>query len=493
MSRMPEVGDEVDDVFRIEEELDHGNFGAIYRVHDILEDRTLALKIHKPGPHDEDEVRQRFEREARLIYSLDHRNIVQVMYYGETGDGLPYMAMEFLEGTDLKQLLRGGYEFERAQIKRIALETLSALEAAHEVGIVHRDLKPANIFLVDDGQTGYVKVLDFGFAKALDDESAEEITRANTLVGSPAYMAPELVHKANVGPYSDLYAMGLIISEMITGEKTVQIEGVYDTIVFQGSDDPIELAPTVEHGPFGDIVQRAVHKDPERRYPTADDMLADLRDVDIDTDSADLQEHAEVKDEQSAPFVIGAADPDAETRPESHGMPPIEELDEHLDESPHAESNPAPDSGRHPAVEPGGARQDPRRTTGGMAPVEEDPAADRNQRATAGKTRVDPSPVPTDDRREPPTGQQSRQPTDRQPDPAPEPSSGGGSQKRTDNPGRHSTMPPTQKDELDLEIDEPPPRQRERHDPSLLREIMLGVALGGVALAIILAILFFIR
>ncbi len=478
MARMPEVGDVVDDVFRVEQELDHGNFGAIYRVHDVLEDRTLALKIQKPGPHDEDEVRQRFEREARLIYSLDHRNIVQVLYYGETGDGLPYMAMEFLEGTDLEQLLRGGYEFERPQIKRIARETLSALKAAHEIGIVHRDLKPANIFLVDDGKQGYVKVLDFGFAKAVDDESAEEITRANTLVGSPAYMAPELVHKEGVGPPSDLYSMGLILAEMITGEKIVQVDGVYDTIVFQGSDDPIELGPVVEHGPFGQVVRRAVEKNLAQRYESADEMLTDLEAIEIAGESADLQEHAEVENDQSAPFVLGSADPDAETTPRSHGLPPVDEVDEQV-----PAGGGQRESGPQPAADPAEVNRDPRRTTGGMSAVEppRDPT-DTPAPASGEKTRVDPNARPGVAPEEPPVEVPPEDASEESPP-----------RHRTRDPGAHQTMPPRDKDELDLELEQPTSRPPGRRDRTLLYEIMLGVALGAVALAIILAVLFFAR
>ena len=145
MARMPEAGEIIDDVFRVEKELDSGNFGSVYKVTDMLENRTLALKVLRPGAHDEGELRKRFEREATLIYSLNHPHIVRVFYYGETPAGLPYMAMEYLNGTDLRSLLHGYGALHDALAKRITVETLSALEAAHNLGIVHRDLKPANI------------------------------------------------------------------------------------------------------------------------------------------------------------------------------------------------------------------------------------------------------------------------------------------------------------------------------------------------------------
>ncbi|MFB6263515.1 MAG: protein kinase [Bradymonadaceae bacterium] len=314
MGRMPEVGETVDGVFRIDEELDHGNFGAIFRVRDLSEQRTLALKVLKPGPHDEEEVRKRFEREARLVYGLDHRHVVEVHYFGETGSGLPYMAMEFLEGTDLKRLLRAGHRLSVDQIRRIAVETLSALSAAHERGILHRDLKPGNVFLVDDGDTGFVKVLDFGFAKSIDDQSGEDLTKAKTVVGSPAYMAPELVHKENVGPHSDLYSVGLIIGEMIVGRKLVDRETIYDTLLFQASDKPVEIPAPVANSPFGSVVERAVCKTVSRRFETAEEMLAALEGRDATTESIEVPAGGPSQDQRSPEDADGRNAPDDSSR-----------------------------------------------------------------------------------------------------------------------------------------------------------------------------------
>jgi eukaryotic-like serine/threonine-protein kinase len=325
MSRMPEAGELVDDVFRIESKLDSGNFGAVYKAEDELEKRLIALKILKPGPHDENELRQRFEREARLVYSLRHPHIVQVYYYGETNSGLPYMAMEYLQGTDLRSLLVHHGPLAPALIRRISLETLSALESAHGLGIVHRDLKPANIFLVNDGGKGHVKVLDFGFAKALDDDRQGEITNAGTLVGTPAYMSPELVHKKNVGPPADIYAMGLIIAEMLTGEKLIQIESVYDTILFQASSKPIRLPEPIRTSIFGPIIEKAIAKSLDQRYRNADEMIADLKRLDIPGAGPVIE--GPPRAIYAAPSEFGSADTEARTVPRSDGMPSLDEVD----------------------------------------------------------------------------------------------------------------------------------------------------------------------
>ncbi len=281
MSQLPVIGELVDEVFRVESKLDEGNFGAVYKVFDTLEQRTLALKVLKPGPYDEAELRERFEREASLVYSLQHPNVLKVYYYGQTNSGLPYMVMEYLQGTDLRDLLDQHGALSHALIRRLSLEVLSALDAAHALGIVHRDLKPANIYLVNDGDRGHVKVLDFGFAKALDSDSQREITHAGTLVGTPAYMAPELVHKKNVGPPADLYAVGLIMAEMILGKKLIQIESIYETILFQATAKDIKMPAAVDGSVFNKVIARATTKDLAVRYATAQEMIADLELIDI--------------------------------------------------------------------------------------------------------------------------------------------------------------------------------------------------------------------
>lgn len=324
MGRTPDVGEIVDDAFRIEAEIDSGNFGHVYRVTELNSNNTLALKVLKPGPHDEEELRQRFEREARLIYSLQHKHIVRVYYYGQTDGGLPYMAMEFLSGTDLRTLLHHHGALNPTLTRRIATESLSALQAAHSLGIVHRDLKPANIFLVNDGHKGHVKVLDFGFAKALDEnKQSGEITNAGTLVGTPAYMSPELVHKRHVGPAADIYALGLILAEMITGQKIIQIESVYDTILFQASSKPIKLPDDVLDSPFAEIIERAVAKKLTDRYSSAEEMRADLEALFIPGSSSNDREKVPVR--ERAPRVARYQE-GAETVPRSDGRPALDEI-----------------------------------------------------------------------------------------------------------------------------------------------------------------------
>ncbi len=347
MGRMPEVGDIVDEVFRVDRKLDSGNFGTVYKVTDLLEQRTLALKVLRPGTHDEGELRKRFEREATLIYSLQHPHVVRVYYYGQTPSGLPYLAMEYLNGTDLRSLMHSYGQLHDALAKRLTLETLGALEAAHAVGIVHRDLKPANIYLVNDGHKGHVKVLDFGFAKAFDDESAQELTNAQTLVGTPAYMAPELVHKKDVGPASDLYAMGLILAEMVLGRKVVEVENVYDTILFQASAKAIKFPSELKKHPFYPIIVKACQKSQKKRYKSATEMIRDLVAVTVAGESSqDTSPHMATAPKPASSPSLGRVYDDTTTRPASRGWPSLEEVDAAMGHT----SSPARTSSSYPAA-----------------------------------------------------------------------------------------------------------------------------------------------
>lgn len=351
MGRMPNVGDIVDEAFRVEHKLDSGNFGTVYKVTDLHENRTLALKVLRPGTHDEGELRKRFEREATLIYSLQHPHVVRVYYYGQTPTGLPYLAMEYLNGTDLRSLMHSYGQLHDSLAKRLTLEVLSALEAAHAIGIVHRDLKPANIYLVNDGHKGHVKVLDFGFAKAFDDEGAQELTNAQTLVGTPAYMAPELVHKKDVGPASDLYAMGLILAEMVLGRKVVEVENVYDTILFQASPKAIKFPAELKRHPFYPVIVKACQKSQKKRYSSATEMIRDLHAITVAGESQqDTSPHMADLPREPAPATLGRVYDDTTTRPSSRGWPSLDEVDAAMGHAAPAQAPTARTSSTHPAA-----------------------------------------------------------------------------------------------------------------------------------------------
>ena len=445
MGRMPEVGEIVDDVFRVDAEVDSGNFGSVYKVTDLLESRILALKVLRPGTHDEAELRKRFEREARLVYSLQHKHVVRVYYYGQTPSGLPYLAMEFLNGTDLRSLIHSYGQLHDALAKRITMETLSALEAAHQLKIIHRDLKPANIYLVNDGSKGHVKVLDFGFAKAFDDDGNSELTNAQTLVGTPAYMAPELVHKQNVGPAADVYAMGLIFAEMLLGKKIIDIENVYDTILFQASHKPIKLPKALKKSPFYKVISKAITKDLSKRYASAAEMMHDLSQVIVEGEST---QDASPSVEPAPERVFGSADMNAATNPASYGRPSLDEIDDDL-------TTQFPSSGNYGLDSP--------RQSGGY------PAAQVRVREDSGQRR-------------PQTGQNPSLPLDSQ---RYVQDSYGSDAYGADARAHHHHDP----NELSLEHERPIERHRKRSGgiPEIAMGVIVGVAIIGVVVLVLFA------
>ena len=177
-------------------------------------------------------------------------------------------------------------------------------------------------------------MLDFGFAKAFDDEQGADLTNAGTLVGTPAYMAPELVHKKNVGAPADLYAMGLIMAEMLQGAKVVDIDNVYDTILFQASSKPIKLSAEISRGLFGKVIQQSIAKDLKKRFSSAQEFMQELSQVAVPGESLDERAPS------VTPLEYGSADVDAATVPRSMGMPSLDEVDRAMGQRPSPQPRP---------------------------------------------------------------------------------------------------------------------------------------------------------
>lgn len=211
----PLVGKMLSGRFRLVRLVARGGMGKIYEATQEPLGRTVALKvldIHDAG----DEFRRRFFLEAAHCARLSHPNTVRIYDYGETDDGIYYIAMEFLKGHTLHHLIEASAPLEPLRAIQIARQICSALAEAHEEGIVHRDLKPANVFLTPHGDDpDFVKVVDFGLVKEMGKES--ELSRTGHVLGSPLYMAPEQIHNTHVDQRTDIYALGLILYAMLTG------------------------------------------------------------------------------------------------------------------------------------------------------------------------------------------------------------------------------------------------------------------------------------
>jgi serine/threonine protein kinase len=242
--------------------LGKGGMGAVYRAFDPFLEREVALKVMLPQIAEDPEQKQRFEREARAVARLTHRNVVTVFDLGYHTDGAPYIVMELLRGNDLLHL-KSQSTFPLAHRVSIVLQVLHGLGQAHKLGIVHRDIKPANVFITEDGTA---KIMDFGIAR-LGSSSA---TGSGTLLGTAAYMSPEQVNGQPVDGRSDLFSVGSMLCELLSGRRPFEAETPIATLFRIVNKEPsLELPEGPEYGRFIPVLRRALAKDREERFGTS--------------------------------------------------------------------------------------------------------------------------------------------------------------------------------------------------------------------------------
>lgn len=274
-------GDVVANRYRVLEELGRGGYAIVYKALDTKTGDVIALKTIRPIAPRPDEVRERFRREAELVSKLKHPNTVRVFDYGFESDF--YLAMEFLEGYPLSDLLDGqnGISLQRAVF--IVTGVLESLTEAHRLGIVHRDLKPENVFLVQrtQGETRmeHVKVLDFGIAKAvLDDSNMPALTLKGRAMGTPAYMSPEQAKGARLTVHSDLYSVAVLLYEMICGVPPFTGDSAMTIMLKHVNEPPPQLTPPRLRASSLDLaIQKALSKNPFDRFNSAEEFLAAVR------------------------------------------------------------------------------------------------------------------------------------------------------------------------------------------------------------------------
>jgi serine/threonine-protein kinase len=272
------VGQIVAGRYRIVSPIGEGGMGVVYRAEHASLSRPFAVKVLGSGVSSDAEVLARFRREARLVSTLRHPNIVDVVDWNVLPDGSPCMVMEFLEGVSLYDRLIDG-PMSWSSILRIADELLAGLSAAHSAQIVHRDLKPHNVFLAIDSAGGeYVKILDFGISKLCDTESL--LTTGESLLGTPRYMAPEQADGRSIDATlaTDVWAMGVILYEMATGRpafEATNLAGTVSKILFGEPPALSGLRPDASPE-FCSMICRALAKDPKERYANASEMRAVL-------------------------------------------------------------------------------------------------------------------------------------------------------------------------------------------------------------------------
>jgi eukaryotic-like serine/threonine-protein kinase len=262
----------------IQERIGAGGMGIVYRAVQPLIGKQVAIKVLKAGLGDARELVPRLLVEARVVNAIQHRGVIDIFGFGELPDGRPYVVMELLQGLSLSAFIRKRKRLSPEETVVILDEMLAALGAAHRGGVIHRDLKPGNVFLVDDPEgTRSVKLLDFGIAKVKEFQPSRRLTQAGTLMGTPEYMAPEQVRGEKVGPAADLYAVGVIAFQMLSGR--LPFTGTQqEVLVAQADESPPALSKFAPHVPkaLENIVMRLLAKLPARRYASAEAVRRDL-------------------------------------------------------------------------------------------------------------------------------------------------------------------------------------------------------------------------
>ncbi len=260
--------------YRVEEPIGRGGMGLVYRVRHVQLNRIYALKLLAPALAEDAQFRERFKRETRIAASLHHPNVVGIHYAGEH-DGLLFFVMDFVTGTDLRELLLKQGALDPGRAVELLDQFAAALDAAHRRGLVHRDVKPANILItVNDGEE-HAYLTDFGLAKKFDTVSG--LTVKGAVVGTVDYMAPEQITGGHTDARTDIYALGCVLYQMLTGEVPFERENSVATLFAHVHEPPPALKGHIstEYPAFIPVLEKAMAKEPGDRYLSAGDFARD--------------------------------------------------------------------------------------------------------------------------------------------------------------------------------------------------------------------------
>ena len=236
------VGQVIADRYHITKKLGEGGMGAVYLAEHVKMGRQSAIKVMGAGMMHDPEAISRFNREASNASRINHPNVCAVYDFGETEEGVIYLAMEFIEGKSLSDLLKEVGPLSLPRAASILKQSADGLQAAHELGIVHRDLKPDNIMIISQKGKDVVKVVDFGIAKAAGGEGGQKVTKTGLVVGTPEYMSPEQLSGDKLDGRSDIYSLALVLYRMVTGTLPFVADTAQETMIKRLTDEPVPLA-----------------------------------------------------------------------------------------------------------------------------------------------------------------------------------------------------------------------------------------------------------
>jgi eukaryotic-like serine/threonine-protein kinase len=267
------IGELVANRYELLEVVGTGGMSTVYRALDTLLERNVALKLLHPHYGDDAEYVERFRREARSVAQLSHPNIVTVIDRGED-DGQQYIVFEYIDGESVKQLVDRTGPLPARRVIELGLQMADALAFAHQHGLVHRDVKPQNVLVTEDGEA---KVTDFGIARSLDVEHG--VTQTGTVLGTSNYLSPEQARGQTVTPATDVYSLGVVLFELLTGEVPFPGENFVAVAMKHINEPPPSLLEKRPDVPMRLVyaVERALEKDPADRFPTMDSFAAELR------------------------------------------------------------------------------------------------------------------------------------------------------------------------------------------------------------------------
>lgn len=275
------VGTTIADRYLIEDEIGSGALGKVYKAKHQILDRHVAVKVLFEDVKGNENAYLRFQREAQTACALSHPNIVTVYDFGLQDNSFPFLVMDYLQGDDLKTVIKRDGRLPLPRALPILLQIADALAHAHSHGVLHRDIKPDNIILINNGPTrDFVKIVDFGIAKRLGPET-KKLTMDGQVVGTPAYMSPEqILNSTNLDARSDIYTFGILIFNMVTGALPIQGKTSVDTMAGHISMEPLSLIAACPGANFPaslqSILTKTLKKYPEDRQQSMDELKNEL-------------------------------------------------------------------------------------------------------------------------------------------------------------------------------------------------------------------------